>query len=94
MGLAYAKGPSIFYSPKFNQAWFPLSNTAIIDLHQLVVAHFKNLPYGPYDACVLILGTDRAAALAKEEQVKGRFLTKRRDNSDNNEGPSKRIRLP
>ncbi|KIK73931.1 hypothetical protein PAXRUDRAFT_20364 [Paxillus rubicundulus Ve08.2h10] len=92
LGLATAKGCSIFHSPKVDHGWSLLTTSALTKIHRDIVRCLKDLPYGPYDAAVFLFGRERADALSEKEELKGRLLTKRNPTDNIGEPSNKRCR--
>ncbi|KAF9236599.1 hypothetical protein BU15DRAFT_63863 [Melanogaster broomeanus] len=65
LGLATAKGCSIFHSPKFNNGWSLLTSSAVTKVHGDLIRGLKDLPYGPYDAAVFLSGRELADTFRK-----------------------------
>jgi hypothetical protein len=72
MGLAWARHKQTLRSAIFGSGWGFLPEHELIRIHGEVTTKFRDLPFGPYDALVGLVGVDAANRLAAKGECRRR----------------------
>jgi len=75
LGLTWGIGSKALNSGRFGRDWGLLETFQLERMHKKLTSKFRDEPFGPYEALVILLGETQARAIAKVEGMPTRSKT-------------------